>query len=154
MFSICPYCNLIFTGWNSLPFLWGVFRGRRVYDSSSPSLNTMNVSEGLCSPVSFGPESKLVSAPCIFENSIQGSEVVDLAVLQSSAPIKVEDQGYEHDVASLEKDIQKTKHIQADTAPFVHDRRKDDLYSGLLGDDLQVWFANFHIATFDNNMQF
>ncbi|XP_057518804.1 uncharacterized protein LOC130799651 isoform X2 [Amaranthus tricolor] len=123
--------------WNSLPYLWGVFRGRKVYDSYSPGLNTMTVSEGLCSPVTHGPESKLVSAPCTFENSIQGSEVVDLAVLQSSAPIKVEDQGYEYDLALLEEDTLKRKHIQADTVPFVHDRRKDDLYSGLLGDDLQ-----------------
>ena len=120
-----------------------------MYDSYSPGLNTMTVSEGLCSPVTHGPESKLVSAPCTFENSIQGSEVVDLAVLQSSAPIKVEDQGYEYDLALLEEDTLKRKHIQADTVPFVHDRRKDDLYSGLLGDDLQVWFAKFYIATFE-----
>ncbi|KAL2901400.1 CAD protein [Bienertia sinuspersici] len=138
-----------FGGWNTLPFLWGVFRARKVDGCTlSPhSLNTETLNQGLNSTVTFGSEGKFVPTPVggsafvsrTSHNSMQGPESAGPEVLQSPALVESEDQVIEYEEPSLEKHIVNLQkhHVQADSATFTHAWRKEDSGWSIHNDDLQ-----------------
>lgn len=141
---------MLFAGWNSLPYLWGVFRARKADDSHFPNLNISPLNQYLGTPVTCGSGSTFFS-PSVHGNrfashtsqtSMKGTESVDPVVLQSSASMKFRDQSSEHEVPSLPEAILKEHHVQAGTV-FCDGWRFEGFYRGVLGDELQVSFATF-----------
>lgn len=142
---------MLFTGWNSLPFLWGVFRVRKVDDPFLPNLNAATLNQGLHSSDTCRSENKFVSAPVTgsafvsrtSHSSMDDTESVNPVVLRSPASIKCGDQFLKHQVPSLEEHMHmlKNHHVQADTTLFSPDWRKEDADRGLCNDNLQVSFT-------------
>lgn len=134
--------------WNSLPFLWGVFRVRKVDDPFLPNLNAATLNQGLHSSDTCRSENKFVSAPVTrsafvsrtSHSSMDDTESVNPVVLRSPASIKCGDQFLKHQVPSLEEHMHmlKNHHVQADTTLFSPDWRKEDADRGLCNDNLQM----------------
>lgn len=115
--------SLLLTGWNSLPFFWGVLRKRKVDDGALPPSSHIDTAhQGLYSPVTCGPESNFASAPVsgslTFNNFMQGPESVGPLVLQYSSG----DQNFDHELPLPEKHIGivQKHNVEADAATFNH----------------------------------
>lgn len=129
--------------WNSMLFLWGVFRVRRIDDYQLPSLNVAFVNQGSYSPVTCGSEGQYVSSPVsasAFASFTPNNSMLEPeSVLQSSALTKSGNQSIEHEVPALKKHIGTLKihDVQADIITFACDWRKGNSGGGLHSDDLQ-----------------
>ncbi|KNA16432.1 hypothetical protein SOVF_089030 isoform B [Spinacia oleracea] len=133
-------------GWNSLPFLWGVFRVRNLDDFQIPSLNIATVNQGYL-PVTCGSNNKFISALVsgsgsalhTSDDSMNGPKLANPVVSQSSALIKYGDQFFEHEVPSLKRSIGTLKNddAQVDIISFARDWRREDSGGALRSFDLQ-----------------
>uniref|UniRef100_A0A803L5Z7 AIPP2-like SPOC-like domain-containing protein n=2 Tax=Chenopodium quinoa TaxID=63459 RepID=A0A803L5Z7_CHEQI len=133
--------------WNSLPFLWGVFRMKNFDDSHVPDLNAVTVNQGVSSPATCGSQSKFVSALLSggsfalrsSYSSMHGPESAKPLALPSSAVVMSGEQSIEHELPPLKKHIATLKYhdSQADGITSVRDWSKEVSGRGLHSYDLQ-----------------